>query len=82
MSSVILDLLVKTMKDVSVMNISGFKKKTLVLELLFDELDMSPIIEELLENVIDLLIDVENGKLVFNKKIKKSFLYCCLDRQK
>ena len=37
------------------------------------------IIDEIMLLVIDTLIEVENGKLQFNKKVKKS-LFCCLNK--
>tara|TARA_R110001632_G_scaffold163988_1_gene282387 strand:- start:119 stop:358 length:240 start_codon:yes stop_codon:yes gene_type:complete len=76
----ILNLLVKSMIDVGKMNITGEAKKRLVLSILFDELEMDSVVEELLEYVIDLLIKVENGKLVFNTKLKQGFLSCCSKR--
>lgn len=81
MTDIMLDLLVQTMKDVSVMKIKGSQKKRLVIELLMDELDMPEIVEDLLENLIDILIQTENGKIVFNKKIKTSLLNCYSSRK-
>jgi len=76
----ILNLLVKSMIDVGKMQISGETKKRLVLNILFEELEMNPVVEELLEHFIDILIQVENGKLVFNTKLKQGFLTCCFKR--
>jgi len=76
----ILNLLVKSMIDVGKMDIDGKTKKRLVLNILFEELEMNPVVEELLEHFIDILIQVENGKLVFNTKLKQGFLTCCFKR--
>ena len=77
----ILNLLVKSMIDVGKMQISGETKKRLVLDIIFEELEINSVVEELLEHFIDILIKVENGKLVFNHKIKQSFLTCCINRK-
>lgn len=76
MTNSILELLVKTMTEVGQTDLSGKRKKDLVLKLIFDEMDLDEYLEDFLMHIIDLLINVENNKIMFNKKIKKSILSC------
>jgi len=76
MTNSILKLLVKTMTEVGQTDLSGKRKKDLVLKLIFDEMDLDEDLEDFLMHIIDLLINVENNKIIFNKKIKKSILSC------
>ena len=76
MTNSILELLVKTMTEVGQTDLSGKIKKELVLKLIFDEMDLDEDLEDFLMHIIDLLINVENNKIIFNKKIKKSILSC------
>ena len=76
MTNSILKLLVKTMSEVGQTDLSGKRKKDLVLKLIFDEMDLDEDLEDFLMHIIDLLINVENNKIIFNKKIKKSILSC------
>ena len=76
MTNSILKLLVKTMTEVGQTDLSGKRKKDLVLKLIFDEIDLDEDLEDFLMHIIDLLINVENNKIIFNKKIKKSILSC------
>lgn len=79
MSKEILKLMIHYMKYVGdIQNMSGILKKKFVLTKLRDELDLPEILEDLLINLIDILIDVENGKLVFNPKVKTSLFNCCV----
>jgi hypothetical protein len=65
------------MKYVGDVKMSGQLKKKFVLNKLRDELDLPEILEEFIINIIDTLIQVENGKLVFNKKVQASLFNCC-----
>ena len=76
MTNSILKLLVKTMTEVGQTDLSGKRKKDLVLKIIFDEMDLDEYLEDFLMHIIDLLINVENNKIIFNKKIKKSILSC------
>jgi len=76
MTNSILKLLVKTMTEVGQTDLSGKRKKDLVLKIIFDEMDLDEDLEDFLMHIIDLLINVENNKIIFNKKIKKSILSC------
>ena len=76
MTNSILKLLVKTMSEVGQTDLSGKRKKDLVLKIIFDEMDLDEYLEDFLMHIIDLLINVENNKIIFNKKIKKSILSC------
>ena len=76
MTNSILKLLVKTMTEVGQTDLSGKRKKDLVLKIIFDEMDLNEDLEDFLMHIIDLLINVENNKIIFNKKIKKSILSC------
>ena len=76
MTNSILKLLVKTMSEVGQTDLSGKRKKDLVLKIIFDEMDLDEDLEDFLMHIIDLLINVENNKIIFNKKIKKSILSC------
>jgi len=64
------------MTEVGQTDLSGKRKKDLVLKLIFDEMDLDEDLEDFLMHIIDLLINVENNKIIFNKKIKKSILSC------
>jgi len=76
MTNSILKLLVKTMSEVGQTDLSGKRKKDLVLKIIFDEMELDEDLEDFLMHIIDLLINVENNKIIFNKKIKKSILSC------
>ena len=76
MTNSILKLLEKTMSEVGQTDLSGKRKKDLVLKIIFDEMELNEDLEDFLMHIIDLLINVENNKIIFNKKIKKSILSC------
>lgn len=57
-------------------NLKGHEKKKYVLEQLAIIIPWDNYIEEILLFVIDLLIEVENGKLVINKRAKKASVNC------
>lgn len=69
----ILNVLIENMKRYGKFNLTGEQKKKLLLDTLKYELDLEPIVENLIIELVDILIDVENKKIVFNPKIKKSF---------
>jgi hypothetical protein len=61
--------------------LSGKEKKKFVLNELRRIIPYDNAVEELLIDIVDLLIQVENGDIVINKKVKKScmsmFRGCC-----
>lgn len=78
MAEVILNSLIDHMMSIGQLNISGDRKKNLVLLLIQEELDLPDILEDLIINLIDVLIKVEQNKLKFNKTfVKKKLLFCC-----
>ena len=67
----VLEVLVRAMKKMGEMEgLTGDQKKCLVLQTLEYELDLPEPLESLIIALIDILIEVENGNLTFNKKIK------------
>lgn len=83
MSKEILEILVRYMKYVGNMSdMSGESKKKYVLKKMRDELDLEPVLEDLIIHIIDLIIQVENGKLTINKKISKPLISCCFSSRK
>lgn len=77
--------LINLMKRASNMKrLSGKEKKKFVLTELRRIIPFDNAVEELLIIVVDLLIQVENGNIVINKKVKKSYKkmiasWCCKD---
>lgn len=74
--------LINLMRRASKMKrLSGRQKKDFVLTELRRIIPYDNVVEELLIDIVDLLIQVENGKIVINKKMKKScmsmFKGCC-----
>jgi len=57
-------------------DLSGKDKKQFVLDQIRKQLELPNDIEDLIISLIDILIEVENGKLVINPKVKKSCLGC------
>lgn len=84
MADQVLHFLVEKMTKVGELNISGKDKKELVLQFIEEKLsDVIPDeLEFFLDILIDLLIDVEKGKIIFNPKTKKLVKSCfsCLKR--
>jgi len=78
----VLKVLVRAMKKMGEMEgLTGDQKKSLVLQTLEYELDLPEPLESLIIALIDILIEVENGNLTFNKKIKsKLYERCCYSR--
>ena len=60
-------------------NETGHKKKEWVIIKLKDIITLDNKIEDLIIAVIDTLISVENGQLVFNKKVKSNIFSCIKD---
>lgn len=77
--------LINLMKRASNMKrLNGKEKKKFVLSELRRIIPYDNAFEEVLIIVIDLLIEVENGNIVINKKVKKSCMsvltsWCCSD---
>ncbi len=71
--TVLLDLMKKAgaMKE-----LSGKDKKAFVLDEIRKQLELPNDIEELIISLIDILIQVENGQLVINEKVKDGCLGC------
>lgn len=57
--------------------LSGKQKKEYVIEQMRESLDLPQVYEDILALLIDTLIEVQDGKLVFNQKIKKTTKWCC-----
>jgi len=56
-------------------HMDGKSKKKYVLDKLRENLTLDNIVEDLLIELVDVLIKIENGEIVFNKKIKNNM--CC-----
>lgn len=80
----IIDELVSLMIQASIElpKASGQKKKEWVLIKLRDIITLDNKIEDLIIAVIDTLISVEKGQLIFNPKIKNNCLGCLKDIKK
>ncbi len=57
--------------------LSGKQKKEYVIEQMRESLDLPHVYEDIIATLIDTLIQVEDGKLVFNQKIKETAKWCC-----
>jgi len=57
-------------------SLDGEGKKKFVLQEMKRIITYDNYIEDILIHIIDLLIDVENGKLVFNKDVKDNAVRC------
>lgn len=82
MDSKILEMLVDTMQYFgSIQNLSGPQKKVFVLKSLDLKINLPDETKETLMNLIDILIQVENHKIIINPKIEKLtkslFSSCC-----
>ena len=77
---VVLDILVNAMQKIgSFKGLAGHQKKELVIQTIQYEMELPDELERLIIALIDILIQVEYGELVFKKKIKKTLRYtCCL----
>lgn len=56
--------------------LSGKDKKQFVLDEIRKQLELPEDIEELIISLIDILIQVENGQLVINEKVKDGCIGC------
>jgi predicted NACHT family NTPase len=75
--SVYLTLLIDLMKKAgNNKDLSGKDKKQFVLDEIRKQLELPEDIEDLIISLIDILIDVENGKLVINAKVKDGCMGC------
>ena len=74
-------LILILMKDASAMeDMDGHQKKKYVIHRVRQELELPDIIEDLIADFIDIVIEVEKGKLKINKKEVKKALFnivCC-----
>jgi predicted NACHT family NTPase len=55
---------------------SGRDKKAFVIDEIRKQLELPQDIEDLIISLIDILIEVDNGKLVINEKVKNGCLGC------
>jgi hypothetical protein len=80
-SKKLLELVIGLMTDASNMKgMNGHQKKKYVIIRIKQELELPDAIEELIAEFIDMIIEVEKGKIKINKKeVKKAFLniICC-----
>ena len=86
-SKVILDEVVRIMKEIGELSgLTGKQKKKLVLQMIEYELELPKIVETMIIHLIDLLIDVEQKKIVFNPNVvvvaKSLFSLTCLGDRK
>ena len=70
---VLLDLMKKAGQN---KELSGKDKKQFVLDEIKKQLELPNDIEDLIINLIDILIQVQNGKLVINPKVTDGCLGC------
>jgi hypothetical protein len=71
--TVLIDLMKKAGQN---KEMSGKDKKALVIDEIRKQLELPHDIEELIISLIDILIEVQNGKLVINEKVKNNCLGC------
>jgi len=71
--TVLIDLMKKAGQN---KELSGKDKKQFVLDEIKKQLELPEDIENLIISLIDILIEVENGQLIINPKVKKSCLGC------
>jgi hypothetical protein len=73
----LLDSVIGYMKIIAVdKTMNGYEKKAWVLSQIELDLKLDPKIEQIIICMIDLLIDVDKGKIKINKKVKK---ICCFN---
>lgn len=81
-SKVILDEVVRIMKEIGELNgLTGKQKKKLVLQMIEYELELPDLVETMIIHLIDLLIDVEQKKIIFNPNavvVAKSLFGSCI----
>lgn len=53
--------------------LNGYEKKKFVMDSLKQEITLDNEIEDIILNIIDLIIDIDKGKLIINKKVTKIF---------
>jgi hypothetical protein len=83
MTNLLIECLVDLMKTAGrIKEMNGNQKKIYVLDRLRFQMALDGPIEDLIIGVIDILIDVEKGKLVLNQKVKDSFFCCSGSRRK
>lgn len=78
---VILTYLIRIMKQIGEYDgLKGSQKKELVIKFIDYELELPEELETLVISLIDILIDVEQGKIIFNanvKNIPSTRMHCC-----
>ena len=57
--------------------LTGKQKKEYVIKQMRRSLDLPQVYEDILALLIDTLIEVQDGKLIFNQKLKKTTKWCC-----
>ena len=81
--STVISNLISIMKDVGkISSLSGIQKKQLVIDTLKKEIKLDNEVEDMILIIIDLLINIEKGKLTINPKAVSTFntLFKCCKR--
>lgn len=68
---IFINSLLTLMKSVGKSELKGVEKKAFVIKAMRDSLRLPEFLEDILALLIDTIIEVENGKLVINEKIKE-----------
>ena len=71
--TILIDLMKKAGQNTE---LSGKDKKAFVLDEIRKQLELPEDIEDLIISLIDILIQVENGKLIINPKVKDGCMGC------
>lgn len=70
-------ILLELMQQAGQINdMTGQQKKLYVMLKLKDGLDIDPILEDFIFDIIDLIINVDKNEIIINPKIKKLFICC------
>ena len=77
MSEKLLSSLVELMQEADLVFKSGKDKKRWVLDKLREELKMDERVEDIIIHVIDILIEVDKGKIRINPKVRAGLFSCC-----
>lgn len=61
---------------------TGYQKKKYVMETVRNILNLPDEVEDIIIEFIDIVIDVEKGKIKINEKVKRLFIFPCFICQK
>jgi len=61
---------------------TGYEKKKYVMETVRNILNLPDEVEDIIIEFIDIVIDVEKGKIKINEKVKRLFIFPCFICQK